>query len=404
MSEPLKLGIVIPRFHTDVVGGAELHGFRLAKKLSEVGHSVELVTTTAINHFTWVSEQAPGVEVVGDLRVRRFEVSPRDARVYQELEVLIGQGFLLTEDEEETWLRNGVSSSAMESFLRDADYDAILPLPYLFGTTYFAYRARPEITIPIPCLHDEPYAYMNFTRNMLAGSLGVMFNTQPEASFGKRIAPKTRRHQIVALGFEETKADSDPSEFSARYGIASPALLYVGRREQGKNIPKLIDYFIKFKSRNPTPLQLVLVGSGDIDVPDRPDIRVFHIDWSEISDLYRSATVFCQPSVNESLSIVLLQAWLAETAVLVNGDCSVTRDHCARSNGGLWFTNFAEFEETLLLLLSNSHLRHVLGSNGRRYVEKEYSWDAVMRRFHAAIYEWLGRPTGAEPVVSSSET
>ena len=95
--------------------------------------------------------------------------------------------------------------------------------------------------------------------------------------------------------------------------------------------------------------------------------------------------MFCQPSVNESFSIVLLEAWMAGTPALVHAACGVTRRHCADSGGGLWFRVYPEFEEALLLLLDKPELRAAMGAAGRAYVRREYAWENIDRRLFAAL-------------------
>lgn len=390
--QKLRLAFVVPRFGSNVVGGAELLASRIAERLAEAGHYVEIVTTTAIDHYTWANELNPGTEEFGTLTVKRFEAAARDIGVHSELERAIADGLPLGSEEQELWLRNGVSSPSMEAYLAQADLDAMFPMPYLFGTTYFAYKSRPEIAIPIPCLHDEPYAYLPFVKDLLTGSLGLMFNSRPEAALARRIAPRLSRWEVVGMGFDPP-APGDTANFRSKHGLSSSFILYVGRREHGKNTPKLIDYFLRYKARNPSDLQLVLVGSGDVAVPNRPDVRTLEVDWADADAMYRAAEVFVQPSVNESFSIVLMQAWLAERPALVHGRCAVTSDYCRRANAGLWFENYAEFEETVSRLLADEHLRSQLGRAGRSFVLDELSWDAVLGRFHGSIFDWLGSRT-----------
>jgi glycosyltransferase involved in cell wall biosynthesis len=105
-------------------------------------------------------------------------------------------------------------------------------------------------------------------------------------------------------------------------------------------------------------------------------------------DAYAAARLLCQPSVNESFSIVVMEAWLAGVPVLVHADCEVTRYHAAQSNGGLDFRNYAEFEAVLDLLAGRSELGARMGANGRAYVLEEYAWPTVLRRFAAALGDW----------------
>lgn len=383
-AEPLRFAIVVPRFGEWVSGGAELFGRWLAERLAGAGHSVEVFTTCAKDHRSWANELPAGVERHGDITVRRFEARTRDPGIFGELDLAIHKGYPLSADEEVLWLRHGVSSDEMEIEIgqRGGSYDVLLCLPYLFGTTYFAYQASPNNAVVIPCLHDEPYSHLDFVRGMFEGCRGLLFNSPAEEALARRITPGLAPSGVVGVGVEMPRS---------RVPKASPpSMLYVGRREAGKNSPLLTDYFIRYKGRRPGALRLVFGGSGD-PIPDRSDVVEVTPRWSDDST-YRAATLYCQPSVNESFSIVLLQAWLAEVPAIVHGNCAVTRDHCERSNAGLWFSSYAEFEEVVDLLMSSEGLRRTLGRNGRAYVEREYSWAAVMERFSAVMEQLLGRP------------
>lgn len=385
--------MVVPRYGRTIVGGAEMHARQLAERLAAAGHTVDILTTCALDHYTWANTEPVGMERDGLLNVHRFPVDERDLGIHGEMEHAIVSGYTLTREEERLWMRHGVASSAMEDELRrgaDADrYDAVLAMPYLFGTTYFAYEACADRLLLIPCLHDESYARLKIVADMLAGSRGVLFNAHPEAELGRRLAggDGIARWAIVGLGFDPD-APGDPGAFRRRHRLDSPFVLSVGRREGGKNVPLLVDYFLRYKGRRGGDLRLVQAGSGDFRLPRRPDVVDLKPDWNERDAMYRASTIFCQPSVNESLSIVMMQAWLAERPVMVHGHGAVTRDHCQRSNGGLWFSNYAEFEAIVDRLVSDDRLRRALGANGRAYVDATYSWEAVLGRFHDAAYEW----------------
>ena len=55
--------------------------------------------------------------------------------------------------------------------------------------------------------------------------------------------------------------------------------------------------------------------------------------------------------------------------------------HAQRSGGAIPYTGFAEFEAAVELLRTTPELADALGAAGRRYVEREYDWDVVMRRY-----------------------
>jgi glycosyltransferase involved in cell wall biosynthesis len=340
-----------------------------------------------VDHRTWRNELTAGKETYKGLTVRRFPVSDRDLGIHGELDRAISSGFHLSQVEERLWLRHGPTSLEMEEELsaRGESYDAILALPYLFGTTYFAYAACPSRVVIIPCLHDEPFAYFGFVREMLTKAKGLLFNTNAEAALAQRIIGGLAPSGIVGVGLD---LPHQRRRGFRRSRIPEPSILYVGRRESGKNTPLLIDYFVRYRRRRSDPLFLAFAGAGD-PVPNRPDIVEAKLNWRSPLDVYASATIACQPSINESLSIVLLEGWLAERPTLVHGSCAVTREHCERSNGGLWFSSYAEFEEVLDRMLGSEDLRRALASNGRAYVEREYSWGAVLDRFHASMQHIL---------------
>lgn len=381
-----------------MVGGAELHGRWLAEQLAAHGHEVEIFTTCALDHTSWHNVLPAGVEDWGRLMVRRYLTDERDVGIHGELERAILSGLPLSREEELLWLRHGVSSTTMEEDLaeRGDRYDLVIGIPYLFGTTYFALSASPDNAVIIPCLHDEPYARLGVVHEMLTRFAGIMFNSEPEARLASSLVPDLAPWSIVGLGFDRP-GPADSEGFRRRHRLKGHFLLYVGRREAGKNIAGLIESFLRYTSKGDKDVRLVLVGSGEIEIPRVRHVVDLKIDWrTERDAMYRAATIVCQPSVNESLSIVLMQAWLAERAVLVHGSGAVTRYHCERCNGGLWYETYAEFEQVLDRLLGDPGLRATLGRNGRIYVEREYSWEAVLSRFNAAVEQLLSDRSRAD--------
>jgi len=72
----------------------------------------------------------------------------------------------------------------------------------------------------------------------------------------------------------------------------------------------------------------------------------------------------------------------------VHADCAVTREHCQEANGGLWFADAAEFRAAVQLLEQNRRLRHALGNQGRRYVLRYFTWEAVVQNYLEAFKQW----------------
>ena len=91
------------------------------------------------------------------------------------------------------------------------------------------------------------------------------------------------------------------------------------------------------------------------------------------------------PSRLESLSIVLMEAWLEGTAALASGDSDVLREHCEASGGGFLFDSYESFRDALDRLLADDDLRDRMGRAGGDYVLERYGWPAVSTRLAAAV-------------------
>jgi glycosyltransferase involved in cell wall biosynthesis len=259
--------------------------------------------------------------------------------------------------------------------------------PYLFGLIYYAAQIHPHKTLLVPCLHDEPFAYLRVMHTLFHAVAGLLFNTEPEQHLAERLYQiPTARAAVVGMGLDPFTAD--PDSFRRRHRIDTPYVLYAGRREPLKGTPLLLDYLHAFRKRTGHDLRLVLTGSGPIEPP--ADLAPAILDLGFVSeqekhDAMAGALAFIHPSLNESLGIVLLEAWLAGTPGLVHAESPVLRWQCATSGGGLWFRHYPDFEEILQRLLADTPLTQQLGESGRAYVQRTYAWPAVEQRFFDAL-------------------
>lgn len=390
MSSAARLAFVCPRFAEGAtVGGAETLLKALAVRCAAAGRQVTFLTTCATNHFTWENTVPPGRRRVDNLEVQFFPVDAnRDVAAFLRAQELISHRGAYTADDEMAWLKNSVNSEALYAHLREHadDYDRIIMGPYLFGLIYFASRICPQKTLLAPCLHDEGFAYIRAFREMFSKVAGILFNSEPECRLAGRLYDLSKnRCAVVGMGLNPFEAA--PTAFAQRRGLTAPYLLYSGRREAGKGIPLLLDYLALFRQRTRQDLKLVLTGSGPVNPP--PELAPHVLDAGFVAEAEKheamaGALVFCHPSTLESFGIVILESWLARTPALVHGGSAVLRDHCQKSNGGLWFHLYPEFEEALLLLLQKDTLRQAMGEAGRAYVLRNYTWPAIDQKlFHA---------------------
>ena len=139
-TESRRLAFVTPRYGAGVVGGSESVMREAAHGLAARGHSVDVLTTCARDHYTWANEFPAGAEQDGLVTVRRFEaVQGRDlARWVQLQERLLG-GATLSEGEELEWINGRFRIPDLYLYLAGAarEYDAVVFSPYLFWSTLY---------------------------------------------------------------------------------------------------------------------------------------------------------------------------------------------------------------------------------------------------------------------------
>ena len=381
----MRLLWVVPRYGVSTVGGAETLVRALAMRGLPTGWSSEIATTCAVDHVTWANELPPGESSEDGLLVHRFEVGPRNQARYDELHAVVLAGAPAYADELE-WLANSVWSPELERFLVEAgnDYDLVVFAPYLFGTTLWGAQIAPERSVVMPCLHDEPYARLATVRNVVEASRGCVFNSGGEERLARRLY-RVRQGHVVGMGFD--RPPPVETRFAEPRGLGR-YLLYAGRLEEGKRVNVAVEYVVRYAAERSDPPQLVLIGSGSYRPPREAEHVAVHAGFlpeDEKRAAYAEAVAVVNPSRLESLSIVLMEAWLEGTAALASRDSDVLREHCEASGGGLLFDSYESFRDALDRLLADDDLRDRMGRAGGDYVLERYGWPAVSTRLAAAV-------------------
>jgi glycosyltransferase involved in cell wall biosynthesis len=233
------------------------------------------------------------------------------------------------------------------------------------------------------------------------GVRAIMYNSFEERALIESASGRTLTGVVVGVG-SEIPLRSEPSRFRQKFGITRPFALYVGRIDENKGCPQLFTFFERYASRHPNGLDLVLIGSNVIEIPKHPRIR--HLGFLPDQDKFdalAAADVLIMPSPFESLSMVVLEAWALGKPVLVNGECDVLRGQTVRSHAGLYYETFEEFDEALYALEASGPLATPLGSNGREYFQRHYTWPVVERKY-LDMFERLKREPAPEPIAPLS--
>jgi glycosyltransferase involved in cell wall biosynthesis len=342
---------------------------------------VEVLTTCALDYMTWDNHFTEGVEIVDGVNVRRFSVDQRrDVGEFDRLSAgLVSKGADATLVEQKEWMRSqGPISNDLLRYLElhREDYEAFIFFGYLYATTYFGLPLVKERAFLAPLAHDEWTIHFSLWDKLFLLPKGFIFQTDEELQFlRKRFPAASLRGPIAGIGIDHPSArDADP--FRRRYNLPQPFLLYVGRVDQSKGCSELFEFFIRFRAETALPHKLVVIGWEAMPIPFHPDI-VYLGFVSE--DEKWSAMIACDwlviPSVYESLSIVLLETWMAGRPALVNARCTVLAGHCRRAGAGLWYSSYEEWRAAIEL--PDASAKDRLGLQGRRYVKEHYTWERV---------------------------
>ena len=383
-----KLAMVCQRYGLEVNGGAELHCRQLAERLS-AHYDVEVYTTRAVDYVTWKDHYPKGTETINGITVHRFSVKkPRDQRSFGKISEQVMGGREHSDQDEETWLdeQGPVCPELLDTLYREQKrYKAVIFMTYLYYLTAKGLPMGFDNAYLIPTAHDEPPIYLRCYEKVFRGAKGFIWNTPVEREFVESRFPAIKGTPGVIAGVGvEVPAGKLPELPQALRD--APYIVYAGRIDESKGCGELFDFFRRYKKERGGALKLALMGKPVMEVPQAEDI----VSLGFVSDEMKFAVMAQSQSLVlfsqfESLSMVVLESMVMGRPVLVNGKCLVLKDHCVRSNAGLWFESYPEFAATLDWLLTHPAERQVMGKNGVAYVKENYQWDKIVARIQGLI-------------------
>jgi glycosyltransferase involved in cell wall biosynthesis len=406
----VKIALIVQRYGTEIIGGSEYHCRLVAERLA-ARHDVEVLTTCARDYITWANEYSEGPDRVRGVTVHRFANDrTRDIESFNEYSDWIFANPHGADDELEWLKQQGPWCPALIEHLerRHADFDALIFFTYLYAPTVLGLRIDPRRSILVPTAHDEPAIRLGIYRDVFSAPAGMAYNTDVERAFVRsRFRIGAASEATVGCGvdlplqFTTGVHDPDPDEssfqpdvdprrasaaaFRRRHRLYEPFVLYGGRIDPGKGCEELIAHFSAYATSRGDAI-LALMGVKLMRIPDEPFIRFAGLlSEGERLEALQAATVVVVPSPYESLSLLALEAFAVGTPVLANARSEVVREHCQRSNAGLYYGDRDEFVECLKLLIGDANLREALSRNGQDYIRTNYEWDVILRKYDRLI-------------------
>jgi glycosyltransferase involved in cell wall biosynthesis len=214
----------------------------------------------------------------------------------------------------------------------------------------------------------------------------LLFNSEPERELALR---------LYGPGIEEKSGvagewiDDRPIAPARRIGNVHPAreryVLYLGKRDRTKQFDLLVEAFRAFRRDQPmSTLKLFAAGPGKVSYASS---KHGIVDFGYVSDaakqsLIGHAQALLQPSLNESFSRVVMEAWASRKPVGVNARCRVTARLVAVSGGGWCAATKAEWSRLLsdIDMASRTELA-AAGARGYAYYRERASRERVIARY-----------------------
>ena len=383
-----KIAIINQRYGLEVNGGSELYSRQIAEKLI-AKYDVEVLTSCAVEYVKWSNYYKEGVEQINGVTVRRFKtLHEREPKVFSALDSMMLSNPHIEEEISEQWIEHmGPYCPELVEYVdkHQDEYEAIIVVTYLYYTAVKSIVRIKNKAIFIPTAHQEPFIHFDMYKKVFGAADAYVFLTDEEKDLVHSIFHNEDvPYEVMGVGVEVPEV-VDSERFKKKYNLDN-YLIYVGRIDEGKDCPRLFKYFLEYKRRVKSDLKLVLMGKAVCDIPKSPDIiSLGFVSEEDKFDGIKGAKALILPSKFESLSISVLEAMTLSVPVIVNGICDVLKGHCVKSNGGLYYKNYFEFEGCINYMLEHPEEYAIMCKNARKYVEDYFQWDDIMKKFDSII-------------------
>ena len=189
----------------------------------------------------------------------------------------------------------------------------------------------------------------------------------------------------IDYGFFASEAPPIPELMDDKRNI-----VFVGRQEQRKGLPYLLEAFAQLKKEMPRTRLIVVGPDGGLRQACLRFIAQNNVEDVVFTDLvpfemlpryYRSGDVFCAPNTgHESLGLIILEAMAAGVPIVAT-NIQGFRDVLKDGVHGLLVPprDSAALTEALKRLLSDAAMGEEMGKAGSRHA-RDYSWDEMSGR------------------------
>ena len=270
----VKLAVVVQRYGADISGGAELHARYIAERLARHA-DVEVLTTCASDYIT-LAERAAGRRRDGQRR--HGAAVSRVARRATPTTSAAGRSWCSSSrtrsptscawlDErraDEPGARSGTSGASRDEF------DFFVFFSYRYYHAWHGARAVPDKAVLVPTAERDPAIGLGDLRARVPrrARAHVQLARGARADSGRQ--PAGRCPGVVVGVGSEIPERTQPWRFRKKFNVKRPFAIYIGRIDENKGCKELFAFFERYAVMYPHGLDLVLVGSSVLPIPEAP--------------------------------------------------------------------------------------------------------------------------------------
>jgi len=193
----------------------------------------------------------------------------------------------------------------------------------------------------------------------------------------------------------------DPAAFREKYALGSaPIILFVGRLNHIKGPDLLLQAFCNLKDAL-KEYQLVFVGpDGGMlealrETANRHGIAervrfLGYVGGSEKYQAYFASDLLVIPSRQEAMSIVVLEAGITGTPVLLTDQCGFNEVENIQG-GRVTLASVYGLEKGLFEVLRNPSQLKPMGEKLKKYIAEHFAWDSIVNEY-LELYRQYSKP------------
>ncbi len=395
------------------IGGAEKYIADLSEELVQRGHQVDVLTSRALDFYTW-KNQLPPSDCLSGVQVHRYRSMQRRNWVWEMLHYGQRNYWRTRSRRYEPFIFVGGGPISLGMFWAmmktGRQYDLIHLSCLVYSHVVYGYWAARWLDVPVvitPHLHaEQEYTYnIGFQRDALFGSDHVIAVTSAERELLMGLGLDPGRVSVSGNGLRpeayENGLKLDRAAARSELGLDAKGfvMLFLGRKSDYKGLDVALDAFASLRDQQ-YDVQFLAVG------PETDYSRNLWPQYQGLAGLYtrdaisdkeklaalRACDCLVLPSVGEAFGIVFLEAWIMGKPV-IGARTRAVSSVIANGQDGLLAApgDAADLAACLSQLIADPDLARKMGTRGREKVLRRYTVQRITDRVEGIYLRVLRR-------------